>query len=37
MGTVETDTEPGSTEASSDTGRWLTPDEQDAWRAYLAA
>ena len=41
MGTVETETEASSTvasstEASGDTGRWLTPDEQDAWRAYLA-
>ena len=31
MGTVETDTEAGSR-----TGSWLTPGEQDAWRAYLA-
>ena len=41
MGTVETDTEASSTGVSNtgtsgDTGRWLTPDEQDAWRAYLA-
>ena len=41
MGTVETETEASgtvvsSTEASGDTGRWLTPDEQDTWRAYLA-
>jgi DNA-binding MarR family transcriptional regulator len=31
MGTVETDTEAGSR-----AGSWLTPGEQDAWRAYLA-
>jgi DNA-binding MarR family transcriptional regulator len=40
MGTVETETEASgtvvSTGASGDTGRWLTPDEQDTWRAYLA-
>jgi DNA-binding MarR family transcriptional regulator len=41
MGTVETETEASGTEVSStgasgDTGRWLTPDEQDTWRAYLA-
>jgi DNA-binding MarR family transcriptional regulator len=31
MGTVEMDTE-----ASNRTGRWLTSEEQDAWRAFLA-
>jgi len=36
MGTVETDIE--TTAAATDTGSrgWLTPDEQEAWRAYLA-
>ncbi|MBV9793863.1 MAG: MarR family transcriptional regulator [Actinobacteria bacterium] len=32
MGTVQTETEA----SSGTTGRWLTPDEQDAWRAFLA-
>ena len=32
MGTVQTDTEASSEVA----GRWLTPEEQDAWRAFLA-
>jgi DNA-binding MarR family transcriptional regulator len=32
MGTVEMDAEAGR----DTTGRWLTPDEQDAWRAFLA-
>jgi DNA-binding MarR family transcriptional regulator len=33
---VETDTEASSTEASENAGRWLTAEEQDTWRAYLA-
>src|ERR1700759_4857448 len=36
MGTAETDIEHAA--AATDTGSrgWLTPDEQEAWRAYLA-
>jgi len=36
MGSVDTDTD--TTAAATDTGSrgWLTPDEQEAWRAYLA-
>jgi DNA-binding MarR family transcriptional regulator len=36
MGTAETDTETSDAEASGTTGRWLTAEEQVAWRAYLA-
>ncbi len=32
MGTAETDTDT----TVADTSGWLTPDEQEAWRAYLA-
>jgi DNA-binding MarR family transcriptional regulator len=36
MGTVQTDTEASSGAADDTAGYWLTPDEQEAWRAFLA-
>jgi DNA-binding MarR family transcriptional regulator len=36
MGTVQTDIGASSGEADDAGNRWLTRDEQDAWRAFLA-
>ena len=35
MGTVETDMDITAAATDTDTRGWLTPDEQEAWRAYL--
>jgi DNA-binding MarR family transcriptional regulator len=36
MGTVETDMDTTAAATGTDTRGWLTPDEQETWRAYLA-